>query len=141
MNRFKSTAFVVTSVCALFAIFAVTGTADTMHGTEHHDAPKGMKVSIKLKKDKKAGYNLFVRTKNFRWAPEHASGRHRNGEGHAHLMVDGKKLTRLYGSAFYLTLDRGRHKVTVSLNGNDHAPYMRGDKEIADSVTVTANGK
>lgn len=137
MNRFKLTAVAVALVCLLVAVFAVNGSADSMHGDAHHDAPKGMKVTIKIKKDKMSGHNLFVRTKKFRWAPEHASGKHRKGEGHAHLMIDGKPVTRLYGPAFFLKLDPGKHTVKVTLNGNDHAPYLRGGKEIADSAEVT----
>lgn len=124
---------------ASIAVFAVGSSIAGAHGMtdESHPAPKNMKVSIKVKKDKMAGYNLFVTTRKFRWAPEHASGKHVQGEGHAHLMIDGEKVTRLYGSAYFLgNLKSGTHKVTVDLNGNDHVPYVRKGKSIAATVTV-----
>lgn len=125
----------VASLAALAIGSSIAGADGMSHGT--HAAPKNMKVSIKLKKDKMAGYNLFVTTRKFRWAPEHASGKHVQGEGHAHLLVDGVKLTRLYGSAYYLgSLKSGSHKVTVELNGNDHVPYVRNGKSIASTATV-----
>lgn len=124
---------------ASLAVFALASTFAGAHGMtdKSHPAPKNMKISIKVKKDRMAGYNLFVATRKFRWAPEHASGKHVQGEGHAHLMIDGEKVTRLYGSAYFLgNMKSGKHKVTVDLNGNDHVPYVRNGKSIAATVTV-----
>ena len=70
--------------------------------------------------DAMAGVNLQVVATGFRWAPEHASGQAVEGEGHAHVYVDGKKVGRLYGEWMHLSLPTGRHEVRVSLNGNDH---------------------
>jgi hypothetical protein len=96
-----------------------------------------MRVRIAVTKDAKMGYNLRVVTRDFKWAPQNASGAHKMGEGHAHLWVDGKKLTRLYGEYYYMgTLAPGRHSVRVTLNGNDHADYVRGTKDIAAIAVV-----
>lgn len=130
------------AVCiAAFAAAAVNAApirqSDAGHDGDSVMATKKMKVSVKLRKDKMKGYNLFVRTRDFRWAPEHASGKHRKGEGHAHLMIDGKKVTRLCGSAYYLNeLTSGSHKVVVTLNANDHRTYERNGREIKSSATV-----
>lgn len=119
-------------------LIAANARAHDMGSGDTHPAPTGMSVSIKLKKDAMKGHNLFVTTKKFRWAPEHASGKHVKGEGHAHLMIDGVKVTRLYGSAYYLgDLKPGKHTVTVELNGNDHLPYVRGEKKLAASKAIT----
>lgn len=112
--------------------------ADMGHDTQTVLAPAGMKVRVKLRKDKMKGHNLFVTTKRFRWAPEHASGKHRRGEGHAHLMIDGKKVTRLYGAAYYIgDLTAGDHTVEVTLNANDHRGYVHDGKAIAATAKVT----
>lgn len=119
--------------------------ADTDHGaTPTHSAaprtaPAKMRlVSLKVTPDAMKGHNLLVRTRGFRFAPEHASGRHVTGEGHAHLYVDGVKTTRLYGPAFYLgDLKPGRHVIRVTLNANDHRDYRRGGKPLAARATVT----
>ena len=122
---------------AASAVLAAPAKKSDMPGAHVH-ARSGMNVSIKVRKDMMKGHNLFVTTKNFRWAPEHASGKHVRGEGHAHLMIDGVKVTRLYGPAYYIgDLAPGTHTIEVSLNANTHAAYMHGDKAIADSVSVT----
>lgn len=145
--NFKTATLVVIATCVLTIAVAATafggaptGTkADMGHDAQTVYAPAGMKVRIKLRKDKMKGYNLFVSTKRFRWAPERASGKHRRGEGHAHLMVDGKKVTRLYGSAYCLgDLAPGEHTVQVTLNANDHRGYVHNGKAIESSVKVTA---
>ncbi|MBJ7459632.1 MAG: hypothetical protein JHD02_10625 [Thermoleophilaceae bacterium] len=124
------------SIIATLLIGASLAHAHGMTG-ETHAANKKMKVTVKVKKDKMAGYNLFVSTRSFRWAPEHASGKHVSGEGHGHLMVDGVKVTRLYAGAYYLgNLASGTHKVMVELNGNDHVAYARDGKKIASTATV-----
>ena len=83
-----------------------------------------------------SGWNLEFRTENFRFSPEKVNGTHVNGEGHAHLYIDGVKFTRLYSEWFFLGpehLPTGEHKLTVTLNANDHSEYMLGDRRIEDS--------
>jgi hypothetical protein len=98
------------------------GGAALQHGRiEVGDAPALPAVTLVVHKDPKAGWNLRVRTENFRFAPEHASTAHVPGEGHAHLFIDGKKVTRLYGEWYHIPmLAPGAHKITVTLNANSH---------------------
>ncbi len=111
-----------------------TDTGTMNHGTMHK-APKGMSVGISVAKDPMKGYNLRVRTRAFRWAPQHASQQHKSGEGHAHLFVDGEKITRLYGAWYYLgSLKPGKRVVKVTLNGNDHGDYVKSGKPVAASA-------
>ena len=109
------------------------------HSAAPRKAPAKMRlVSMKVTPDAMKGHNLILRTRGFRFAPEHASGKHVTGEGHAHLYVDGVKRTRLYGPAFYLgDLGPGRHTIRVTLNANDHRDYLRGGKALAAQATVT----
>ncbi len=139
------------SKVAALAVFVVAlavptlGSADGMHGTmDTTRAKKGMSVKLKAKPDAMAGYNLRVKTKKFTWAPKRVNRKHRKWEGHAHLYIDEKKITRLYGPHFYLgkyylnPLTPGEHEVEVTLNANDHSDYVRkGGKLIADSATIT----
>ncbi|HEY9597498.1 MAG TPA: hypothetical protein V6D33_07495, partial [Cyanophyceae cyanobacterium] len=58
-------------------------------------------------------------------------------EGHAHLYVNGKKLTRLYGSWYYLSnLTPGSHKITVTLNTNRHENLIHNGQVIGDTETI-----
>ena len=93
------------------------------------DGKKPAKVTLIVKKDMMSGYNVQIRTLNFKWAPEHASMAHIAGEGHAHIYVDGVKIGRVYGQWFHLNtaslnLTSGDHTILVNLNGNDHRPYV-----------------
>lgn len=105
------------------------------HGTKLVEMPAGQPaptVRISVSKDPIAGWNLHVMTGNFRFAPEHASGAHVLGEGHAHLYIDGKKTSRLYGPWFHFGgLTAGKHEIKVSLNANNHADYAVAGKPIA----------
>ena len=132
----------VTALALTLSLAATPALADGDHGTmtpATHQANKGMSVRIQVTKDPMKGWNLQVRTRAFRWAPQRASSMHRSGEGHAHLYIDGVKITRLYGPWFYLRdLAPGRHQIKVTLNGNDHGDYVRNGKPVASTAVVTA---
>ncbi|MCB0879768.1 MAG: hypothetical protein KDC46_12420 [Thermoleophilia bacterium] len=127
------------ALVALVAVGIVAGSAiaDGMHMGTHEASPK-MSVKIYVSKDRKAGYNLHVTTKRFKWAPWNASKNHISGQGHAHLYIDGEKVTRLYGPWYYLgTLDKGTHTIKVTLNANDHSDYEHDEMMVADQKTIT----
>ena len=97
-------------------------------GGGHHagtiEAPAGMGVGLEVHPDAVSGYNIRIVTEGFRFAPEHASGDHVPGEGHAHLYVNGEKISRLYGEWLHLSaLPDGAHEVRVTLNANSHEQY------------------
>ncbi len=97
-------------------------------------------VTLRLNQDSKSGYNLFLDVTNFRFAPEHAGKAHADGEGHAHIYADGKKLARLYGPAFYLdtaSWSPGQHEVRVILTTNDHKDFTRNGQPIEAVTHIT----
>ena len=115
-------------------------------GSEHHDhtAPYALAagedaptVALDVQRDPSSGWNLHVETTGFRFAPEHASGPHVPGEGHAHVYVNGEKIGRVYGPWVHLgTLPDGAVTIEVTLNANDHRPFAVGDRPVSASVTV-----
>lgn len=137
MNALKC-AIATVAVAATLPAAAVADEGMTMPGSTHV-AKKTMRVTAKVTKDSMKGFNLHLSTKGFRWAPQRAGMAFRSGEGHAHIYVDGTKLTRLYGPWFYLgSLAPGAHTVRVSLNGNDHGDYVnRNGKPVEAIVQVT----
>lgn len=98
-------------------------------------------VNIKIHPDAMSGYNLEISTQNFRFAPEHASGQVLPNEGHAHLMIDGKKLARVYGNWFHIPADAvssaGEHEVLLTLNANDHSDLAHGGVRIEAKAVIT----
>ncbi len=104
------------------------------------DGPNAPSVKIAVFEDPMAGWNLQVMTENFRFAPENASLAHVPGEGHAHVYLNGLKITRLYGGWHHIpALPKGDTKVTVSLNSNDHSALTIGDKFLSASTIVTVD--
>ena len=94
-------------------------------------------VSITVAKDAVAGWNVFVMVENFTFSAESVNQSNTPNEGHAHLYVDGEKVTRLYGTAYHLAdLPPGRHEVSVGLNANDHSDLVLGGEPIAAAVTI-----
>lgn len=96
-------------------------------------------VKIRLVKDAhtRGALNLFLDLKNFRFAAEEVNKSSRINEGHAHLYVNGKKLTRLY-SAFYFMdkLPKGDLEIRVTLNTNMHEDLSHRGKIVQDVVAL-----
>ncbi|MGI9648300.1 MAG: hypothetical protein ACR2OI_07250 [Acidimicrobiia bacterium] len=119
------------------------GDAAHVHSTETPIevlGPAVPTVNVTVTPDPVAGFNLHASVTNLTWAPEQAGLSHIEGEGHAHVYVDGVKVARIYGEWYHLSwLEPGTHEVTVSLNANTHAPYAVDGVEIADSVTVESD--
>ncbi len=98
------------------------------------DAPG---LEIDLIKDPMAGWNLHVQPQNFRFAPENASTADKPGEGHAHVYVNGEKISRLYGNWLHLTdLPAGVAEVEVSLNTNSHSALTVDGVPVSAKLTI-----
>ncbi|MBI4781475.1 MAG: hypothetical protein HY785_09115 [Oscillatoriophycideae cyanobacterium NC_groundwater_1537_Pr4_S-0.65um_50_18] len=123
--------------------------ADPSHGsmTNEHEHEHGAidipanqpvpTVQLIAHPDAKQGWNLEVQVTNFRFAPEHVNQASTPTEGHAHLYVDGQKITRLYGNWYYLSsLTPGAHEITVSLNANGHETLMYQGEPLQASTRV-----
>jgi hypothetical protein len=106
-------------------VYAHSEGAYTIHELSPGVAPK---VSLEVQKDPTGGFNVRVLTSNFVWRPEMASKQHVEGEGHAHVYLDGQKIMRIYNDWFHLNTFQfakkaGEQLLSVELVGNDHAPY------------------
>lgn len=94
-------------------------------------------VEIAIIEDAMIGYNVQIDVTDFTFAPQHASSEYVDGEGHAHLYIDGVKIGRVYGEWVYVgELNPGLHEIKVTLNGNDHSMLMADGLEIADAVVI-----
>ena len=62
--------------------------------TSYHN----MDVKIYVSKDEMSGVNIKLETTNFTFAPENVNKENVDGEGHAHLYIDGVKWGRLYSN-------------------------------------------
>lgn len=119
------------------------------HDHGHDDEASGVEVdgaapsvSLDITPDAAGmGWNVHAVVDNFVLAPESASTAHVDGEGHMHLLVDGKKVARLYGEWFHLrSLSEGDHSVSVELSTNDHRDVLVDGSVVAASTTITETG-
>ena len=94
-------------------------------------------VDIVVEPDPKKGWNLHVVTEHFTFAPERVNDTYRKGEGHAHLYLNGERLTRLYSDWYHLgALPPGEHVITLSLSANDHSELLADGVPIAASQVI-----
>lgn len=120
-----------------------SSSATEQSSTEHNhemfevDSASAPVLDISLKPDAKSGYNLHLAVDKFTFSPENAGGSHNDNEGHAHLYINGEKITRLYGPDHYIgELPEGENIVMVTLNTNDHKDYAVNGEPVADSLKV-----
>ncbi len=93
---------------------------------------------IELIKDPMSGWNLHIITKNFQFTPANASSKHVPGCGHAHLMINGIKVARVYSNWFHIPeLGYPIKKLEVTLNANSHAIMSANEKTIALKVNYS----
>ncbi len=108
------------------------------HGT--WEIPPGQpipRVNLIVHPDAVRGWNLELQVQNFRFAPHHASQAHQPGEGHAHLLINGEKVTRIYGSWHFLpSLPPGNHEITVVLSTNHHQDLLAQGQVIKDTEMI-----
>jgi len=103
-------------------------------------SPDAPTLALSVAPDPASGWNLHVVTTGFQFAPEHANGPHRAGEGHAHIHINGKKLSRLYGSWFHIAeLPKGQNRIEVTLTANDHRGLAIGGKPLTAEVLLDVN--
>lgn len=118
-------------------------TSSAMHAHASIDVtawPARPAVSIVMHKDAMSGYNLEIIPVNFQFAPEHVNGVVVPNEGHTHLMVNGKKIARVYGPWFHIGqefLAPGTNDVLVTLNGNDHSELSADGVRIEATSTIS----
>ena len=62
-------------------------------------------------------------------APDGAA--HIDGQGHAHIYLNGLKLGRLYEDNFEIgSLQPGNYALRIGLNTNDHRPYVTSGQPV-----------
>ncbi|WP_156820014.1 hypothetical protein [Synechococcus sp. PCC 7336] len=96
-------------------------------------------IELTVREDSLKGWNLEVRVTNFSFAPASVNeGSSSQNEGHAHLYIDGEKVTRLYGNWFYLgELDAGDREISVTLNTNRHETLVHNSEVLSATTTIT----
>ncbi len=94
------------------------------HAHDKYVETSDMSVEVTAEVDPIDGINVHVRPTGFVFAPEKLNKADVDGEGHAHIYVDGEKVSRVYGERFHLKgVGPGEHEIRVTLNANSHGEY------------------
>lgn len=111
-----------------------------MHGHGRLEIPAAAavpQVAITLSPDALRGWNLHVQVEHFQFAPGPDAPLDAFDQGHAHLYINGEKVTRLYGPWYYLpSLPSGDVEVRVTLNTNDHRDLYWHEEVIAATTRI-----
>lgn len=100
----------------------------------HENLPE---IDLVLHKDPKSGWNAQILLENMVFAPAHASTQHVDGEGHAHIYINGEKINRVYSEWYHFgALEPGTHTVTVTLSTNDHMELTHDGQPISDTEVI-----
>ena len=96
-------------------------------------------IEVEVIKDKMDGYNIHIKTKNYKFSPEGVNEAVVQNEGHAHIFVNGKKVSRLYGDWYHLSGDNlreGENMIEVTLNANNHSEWTKNGEHISAMAKV-----
>jgi len=94
-------------------------------------------VELVVHPDQIKGWNLELQVTNFDFAPTQVNAASTPTEGHAHLYLNGQKVTRLYGNWYYLSsLPSGANTLKVTLNGNGHESLIYRGQPISDTEVI-----
>ena len=99
--------------------------------------PPGVKIRLVKDAHSRGAVNLFLDIRNFRFAPEEVNKTSKINEGHAHLYLNGRKLTRLYAASYFMDkLPKGDLEIRVTLNTNMHEDLSYKGKLVQDVVVL-----
>ena len=117
-------------------------TTQMNHSSGEHDHHKTIMIQegqavpgidLIVHQDAIKGWNLEIKLANFAFTPENVNQENQLNKGHAHLYINGKKITRIYGNWYYLAeLPSGSNEVKIALNTNAHEALMYQGNLIED---------
>jgi hypothetical protein len=97
---------------------------------------KSEKLSLTVKHEVN-GSDVYIEcyVPNFHFSKENVGKRNKNGEGHIHLYLNGKKITKIYKAAFIVKgLPSGKHKIRIEIAHNNHTPYDKLAEEFSVKI-------
>ena len=114
------------------------GQMEMKHGTV--EASEEMSVEVEVTEDPVDGFNIHIIATGLTFTPEKVNTEHVEGEGHAHLYLNGEKIARVYSPWFNVSsrfLAEGENELRVTLNSNDHNYYAYDGEVVAATTTVS----
>ncbi|MDE2692620.1 MAG: hypothetical protein OSA10_00470 [Paracoccaceae bacterium] len=107
------------------------------HNYSSLEITDNIEFDFELIQENSNNWNIVLDIKGLKFSPENVGKQHVNGQGHAHVFVDGRKHGRMYSNWYYLgPLDLGS-QITVTLNSNNHKVFFKNGKPIEISRRLT----
>ncbi|MEM8928641.1 MAG: hypothetical protein AAGC45_10590 [Bacteroidota bacterium] len=101
-----------------------------------HGIPKITLMEI-LDEKHNMGHNLHVELDNWKFTPKNTGNAYKENQGHIHVYVNGKKHGRMYSNWYFLgDLKKGKNRISITLNGDDHTAFTIGEKMIGAEKEV-----
>lgn len=92
---------------------------------------------VLISKDAMSGWNLLIKTHNFKFSPELVNQDHLPGHGHAHVYINNEKFARVYAPNFHVPELLGdKNIIKVTLNANGHEALTNNSKSIAVEMAI-----
>jgi len=126
--------------------FSIASFADDDHSHKHKMLEANVPyptLDFEINQDAKDGYNLVIKTTNFKFTPENVNKANNGNEGHAHIYINDVKY-RQYSPYFHLSnnlLKKGKNEIKVTLNSNDHSHLTVEGTPLDQVIELMADGK
>jgi hypothetical protein len=94
-------------------------------------------VKLVVVPDAIAGWNLEIQLANFTFNPAQVNQSSKTTEGHAHLLLNDRKVARIYGTWNHIPkLPQGKNVLKVVLMTNQHETLTANGQPIVGEVTI-----
>ncbi len=112
----------------------------SLHPLVEHPASEPVPfVRVHMQADSMDGFNLYLETRNFRFAPELVDTVNVTNAGHAHLYLNGEKVARMYSPWHHVSaksLRDGINRLEVELSANDHSTWAVAGQPIGADILI-----
>ena len=113
--------------------------ADSSHDADAVESGVPIDVSLMTEVEEDGGVNVHIMADGWTWST--GGAQHVDGEGHAHIYVDGELLRMVYEPVNHLSgLAPGERHVRVSLSANNHASLTYNGEPVEATAMVTVPG-
>lgn len=109
---------------------------DRFYDLEQSEVPPKVNMSVERLADQT--WQASIRIEDFILDQSLVDSAHRPGYGHGHIYLNGVKLGRVFSDSYSLgQLEAGDHKLSLTLNTNDHRVLRYGGKPMKFELDFT----
>ena len=110
---------------------------ENMHKHETLEITDNIEFDFELIQENSNNWNIFLNIKGLKFSPENVGKQHIDGQGHAHVFVDGVKHGRMYSNWYHLGFIDFGSEITVTLNSNNHKAFIKGGELVEVTHQLT----